>query len=103
MKPIGPETESGPAVVPTTEAELRFERNRLSWDLVEARGRIAQLEEALAAAHEDLEIERSATVDVAESMSEAQQRHAVEMGEMRSALLHLCRQLEREILRGGGA
>ncbi len=32
-----------------------------------------------------------------------QQRHAVEMGEMRSALLHLSVQLAREIRRGGGA
>ena len=192
MKPIGPQTEAGPAVVrarPATKAELQrwlrvaeedlasaqaasevsrmhavelrrdiakaeAERDHMQAmltdaqaDLDEARGRIAQLEEALAKAHEDLAnvsadspflVEReadgrwladcgrvpgamaygataaearaaAATIVVCrcealeEERAEAQQRHAVEMGEMRSALLHLCRQLEREIRRGGGA
>ena len=228
MKPIGPETEAGAAVVPTTEAE-RLEwlvrllagnidsraledelRHRLvpaakAWtaqvdrerevsaarhdivaqsrddvrallataheELAEARARIAQLEEALASAGREVEnvaaaspflVEREAdgrwlatfepvpgamayggTVAEAraaasqvvahrceeltrevgdlklalasrlgdgdalaaerEAHADAVQRHAVEMGQMRSALLHLCVQLEREIRRGGGA
>ena len=82
-------------------------------ELGEARGRIAQLEEALASAGRDVsairegeDAERAAWQSALDAEREErqaeQQRHAVEMGEMRSALLHLCVQLEREIRRGGG-
>ena len=90
--------------------EARKELVEADFALAGARGRIAQLEEALAAAGREVTDRKRAAAlaaDHSDAMREAHadavQRHAVEMGEMRSALLHLSMQLAREIRRGGGA
>lgn len=83
--------------------ELREMLASAHTEVAELRARKAQLEEALAKAGDDLTALEVRLDDERQRASAEAQRHAVEMGEMRSALLHLCAQLAREIRRGGGA
>ena len=82
-----------------TQASDRAAREMLAI----AHDHITRLEQALAKAHDDLAVLEGRLDDERERATDEAQHHAVEMGEMRSALLHLSVQLAREIRRGGGA